>query len=368
MILRRLFIILLLGLVNMHLHAQTHDTTKECRLSMSAPFQIDISNDGKERQFPFVYKSGKSVFISYSEHHDAVIASPEDAMIISRDNGVTWKNKLTEKDFYMTSMFEKNGTLYGIVYFTYPVSSGRERMIYWTSKDKGNTWTKHEGIVNAPEGKKFRGNGVNGIWGSMLFHRGMQVMNDGSVQGVMYGYLEGDKKYRVLWVKSIDNCATWNVVSTIASGIPEGDFEKAEGYCEPTFVKTKDGSILCVMRIGSFLPLFQSRSKDNGLTWSKPAELPGLSADVAQSVDPQLLLMKNGTLALTYGRPGDRIAFSYDGCGYQWDCSSGTREKKTTGYTGIVETAPGKLLLIADQGRTGAQQMAIWGRFLQIGK
>lgn len=365
---KNLLLILLLGLVSTHLQAQTRKMTKDCKLSMSSSFQIDISNDGKERQFPFVYKFGNSIFISYSEHHDAVIASPQDAMIISHDNGVTWKNKLRNKDFYMTSMFKKNGTLYGIVYFTYPVSSDKEKMIYWTSKNDGKTWTKHEGVVNAPEGKKFRANGVNRIWGSMLFHRGMQVMKDGSVQGVMYGYFEGDDKYRVVWVKSTDNCATWNIVSTVAYGVPEGDFKKAEGYCEPTFAKTKDGSILCVMRMGSFLPLFQSRSNDNGLTWSKPVELPGLSSDAAQSVDPQLLLMKNGILALTYGRPGDRIALSYDGCGYQWNCSSITREEETTGYTGIVETAPGKLLLIADEGRTGAQQMAIWGSFVHVAK
>lgn len=50
--------------------------------------------------------------------------------------------------------------------------------------------------------------------------------------------------------------------------------------------------------------------------------------------------MKNGVIALTYGRPGDRMAFATDGCSYTWDYHLNTYTGGTTGYTGIVETAP----------------------------
>lgn len=328
-------------------------------------FKIDISKDGKQRQFPFVYKFGNNIFVSYSEHRDAYIASPVDAMMISRDNGKTWTEKITNSDFYITSMVEKDGILYGIVYFTYPDSSVKERMIYWVSADMGKTWSKREGTVNAPEGEQFKT--INGVWGSLLFHRGMQVMDDGSIQGVMYGYYAGDKLYRVVWVKSTNNCATWNITSIVASGIPSDSFKNALGYCEPTFSKTRDGSILCVMRIGSYLPLYQSRSYDNGISWSKPVVLPGLTGKSLESVDPHLVLMKNGILALTYGRPGTRIAFATDGCGYHWDFSLDTYTGETTGYSGMVQAGNDSLLLIADQGRTGAKEMAIWGRFIHVG-
>ncbi|MEO9004968.1 MAG: hypothetical protein ABI288_09535, partial [Ginsengibacter sp.] len=55
------------------------------KVTMGDRFIIDSSVDGKERQFPFVYKFGKDIFVSYSEHIDEVVASPEDAMMISRD-------------------------------------------------------------------------------------------------------------------------------------------------------------------------------------------------------------------------------------------------------------------------------------------
>ena len=335
-------------------------------VTMGDRFIIDSSDDGKERQFPFVYKFGKDIFVSYAEHIDKVVASPTDAMMISRDNGKTWKEKLTKQDFYITSMFKKKGILYGIVYFTYPVSPTTERMIYWTSDDNGKTWSKKEGIVKAPDGKQFKPDGTNRIWGSMLFHRGMKVMKDGSVQGVMYGHFAGDQLYSCVWVKSTDNCTTWQIVSVIATGKPKGETAKAEGYCEPGFAITRDGSILCVMRIGSYLPLYQSRSLDKGLTWSTPVVLPGLKGKSLQSVCPDLLLMKNGVLALTYGRPGTRMAFSADGCGYNWNYAMETYEGETTGYSGIVEQNPGKLLLVSDQGRTGDKALAIWGSFLDV--
>ncbi len=345
--------------------SQSFAQSKSYYVQLGPRFKMDVSHNDKERQFPFAYKFGKVIFVSYSEHPDVVTDSSAGAIMISRNDGKTWKEKITNPDFGFTSMFRKNSLLYGIDYSTYPVSSHQEKMTYWTSNDQGKTWTKQKGIVNVPIRKRFK---TKGTWGSMLFHRGMQVMKDGSIQGPMYGTFQGDKKFSVVWVKSTDNCAKWNIVSVVASGVPE-NFADAQGYCEPAFAKVKDGSLLCVMHIGSYLPLFQSRSKDGGLTWSKPVELPGLDPKEAQSVDPHLLLMRDGTLALSYGRPDTRIALSIDGSGYKWDTSFIIYHGVTSGYTGIVEQSPDRLLQIADQGANwskGVKEKAIWGRGISV--
>lgn len=337
-----------------------------CVLTMAAPLQIDVSRDGKERQFPFVYRFGNDVFVSYSEHRDAVMASPADAMMISRDNGRSWTKKIIHEDFYITSMVQKGRTLYGVVYFTYPVSATEERMVYWTSKDRGNTWRRHEGRVKVPDSLSLHTG--KSVWGSLLFHRGMEVLPDGTLQGVMYGHLGKEKKYTSVLVRSSDNCKSWHVVSVIAAGVPpDSAYRKAEGYCEPTLARVKDGSLLCVMRVASYLPLFQSRSLDQGRSWTDPVPLPGLGSTEAESVCPQLLLLKTGVLALSYGRPHDRIALSKDGSGRRWDCSTVSYRGETTGYSGIVEIAPGQVLQVSDQGRTGARQMAIWSRVITVG-
>ena len=240
-------------------------------------------------------------------------------------------------------------------------------MIYWTSTNNGKTWSKKEGVVKGPEDKQFSPDGLDGIWGSMLFHRGMKVMKNGSIQGLMYGKFDGEELFSSVWVKSTDNCASWDIVSTIATGKPKAyESIKTEGYPEPSFAITRDGSILCVMRIYSYLPLYQSRSFDNGISWTNPIVLPGLTGTALQSVDPQMLLMENGILVLTYGRPGTRIAFSTDGCGYEWNYSTDTYQGETTGYSGIIESKPGRLLLVSDQGRTGKKALAIWGSFIDV--
>ena len=102
-----------------------------------------------------------------------------------------------------------------------------------------------------------------------------------------------------------------------------------------------NGDVLCIMRHG----LWQARSKDGGKTWG-----PYKTLDV-RGVDPDLCLMSNGILACSYGRPGNRIMFSADGTGKKWTDRVQIYEYKneSSGYTGICEVEPGKLLMVYDR-------------------
>ena len=70
-----------------------------------------------------------------------------------------------------------------------------------------------------------------------------------------------------------------------------GDRPVDEGYGEADLVLLPNGDLLCVMRTGSYAPMFQSRSTDGGHTWSTP-ENTGW-----QGVKPRLEVLPNGVLA-----------------------------------------------------------------------
>jgi hypothetical protein len=120
-------------------------------------------------------------------------------------------------------------------------------------------------------------------------------------------------------------------------------------------IRAKDGSLLVMMRTGGYDPMFQTRSHDDGKTWETPANMGALS------VDPDFCLMRNGLLACSFGRPTVQIMFSPDGSGHVWTAPqtiySGPRvngRENSTCYTGLRETADGRLLLVYDTNSPGS--------------
>ena len=83
------------------------------------------------------------------------------------------------------------------------------------------------------------------------------------------------------------------------------------------------------------------KSADAGKTWSKPIKL-----EVGR-VLPDLVLMSNGVLACSYGRPASCIMFSLDG-GKTWPSHHVISDKVSFNYTSIREISPGRLLFIHD--------------------
>lgn len=161
---------------------------------------------------------------------------------------------------------------------------------------------------------------------------------DGMLYGMMKGHYFGDKFSRTVWVVSKDKGQIWNFVSDVAY---ESEFGH-DGMTEPVFRRVADGSLLCLMRRGTNHRIAQTRSVDGGLTWSQPERL------VARGVDPDLCVMSDGTLAATYGRPGQYIMFSEDKCGYAWGYHTAITECRGSAMTGVVELEPGKLLVVYD--------------------
>ncbi|MCB1077639.1 MAG: exo-alpha-sialidase, partial [Verrucomicrobiae bacterium] len=100
-------------------------------------------------------------------------------------------------------------------------------------------------------------------------------------------------------VRSTDEGKTWRHVSTIGPG------------GEPAVVRLSETEQTAVIRGDRNSRMKQVFSHDGGKTWSEPVELE------VGKVLPDLVLMSNGVLACSYGRPASCLMFSLDG-GRNW--------------------------------------------------
>ena len=102
---------------------------------------------------------------------------------------------------------------------------------------------------------------------------------------------------------------TWEYVSTI----PIEDVMLRKNAYEPHIAELPDGTIFVAIRIGEKedFTIYTTRSTDGGKTWS------GLSETVICGSPPHLLVLRDGSLLLSYSRRlpplGSRARLSTDG-------------------------------------------------------
>jgi len=130
-------------------------------------------------------------------------------------------------------------------------------------------------------------------------------------------------------VRSTDEGRTWNYFSTIGPG------------GEPAVARLSDTEQTAVIRGQRNSRMLQTFSGDGGRTWSDPVELE------VGKVLPDLVLMSNGVLACSYGRPASCLMFSLDR-GRTWTSHHVVSEKVGYNYASIQEIRPGRLLYIHD--------------------
>lgn len=130
-------------------------------------------------------------------------------------------------------------------------------------------------------------------------------------------------------VRTTDEGKTWNYFSTIGPG------------GEPAVVRLSESEQTAVIRGDRNSRLKQMFSHDGGRTWSKPVELE------VGKVLPDLVLMSNGLLACSYGRPASSLMFSTD-LGKTWTSHHVISGEVGFNYTAIREISPGRLLYIHD--------------------
>jgi len=125
-------------------------------------------------------------------------------------------------------------------------------------------------------------------------------------------------------VRSSDRGQTWDFVTAFRPeehNVVYGPHDRPddEGFTEADLVVTSNGDLLCVNRTGSYSPMWQTRSTDNGHTWGSPEPVGW------QGVKPRLNLLPNGVLTCAAGRGGyghpqvTHVMMSLDGTGNHWE-------------------------------------------------
>ena len=108
---------------------------------------------------------------------------------------------------------------------------------------------------------------------------------------------------------------------------------------EPALSPTADGRLVCAIRRTDHVqkPMCITWSADAGRTWSRPQDL------FEFGVWPCLLLLGNGALVLSYGRPGVHLAVDAEGTGERWTSHAAVIEgdhaaiqKHSCGYTSLL--------------------------------
>ena len=155
--------------------------------------------------------------------------------------------------------------------------------------------------------------------------------------GRIWKYLFG-----VFIVRSGDGGRSWDYVTQFdpdevkpVYGISDRPVD--EGFDEAHMTKLPNGDIFCVMRTGSYSPMWQARSRDGGRTWDTPEPVgwPGAK--------PQLQVLPNDVLVCvsgrgSYGHPQvTHVMISIDGTGTQWEAPFAFHTGPGCSYTSTMQ-------------------------------
>lgn len=224
--------------------------------------------------------------------------------------------------------------------------------VYINYRDKNNRWEIIHAKLYDPGALRYAIDDQMPIvwWGNIR-----QLADSSLVAGIYPSYYVDHKgsllKGGISFYTSKDNGRFWTITGKISYAPDEIVMKRGNGeYYEPAFEILPDSTFICVMRTGAKSPMCCSYSTDKGRTWTQPKPF------TPNGVKPQLLLLGNGVLVLTSGRPGVQLRFNIDGKGRKWTepidmvpiiSSLGLIPSDVScGYTSMVETGKNTFMLV----------------------
>ena len=247
----------------------------------------------------------------------------------SSDNGKTWHEVAGSFDDSAYQYPEPDGevVMFNRIPSALELKAGQTGVydaFFSRSQDQGLTRVKDTATITLPE--EFHG------W-NVYPRRRIVGLSDGSLLMSIYCKDMAERetahktKYRSIVIRSADRGKSWQYLATIAFDMTEENPEASsqgilpvgryEGFCEPCLLTLPNDKVFCFLRSGANYrmsisdprgqtPLYMTISNDAGRTWSNADPVAPFG------VYPGALVMQNGIMVASYGRPGNWLMFSKD--------------------------------------------------------
>ncbi len=327
---------------------QLRSSSSAVQVDLSAPPSVVVEGPRGERrwgryQFPTLQRlaDGRLMVTVHTEADSATAYGTPKKVFVSGDNGHSWQEDSAAAN-QPYGLRLRNGewlrietpTAQPASSLTLPEPAGqfksyqsefklyrlrdlpRDLKLIFFQRFAGGQWREETAELNDPEGLRYQVEGrFPRIWWGDL-----RAARDGSLLAVTYPSFLAAPPYHFMataW-RSADLGHTWQLRGRIPyQPDPTADPQSSsrDGFTEPAFEILPDGSLYAVLRTtdGHGLgPMYESRSRDQGRTWTKPTVL------APYGVLPRLLKLENGILVLASGRPGVQLRFSLKGDATDW--------------------------------------------------
>ena len=301
------------------------------KLTISEPWQIPREDVKQTR--PYLYDMGKGLLLTSVAQGPDAFYEPY-GLLKSTDAGKTWVpipglDKIDTTP--LPCLRRPDGSILGISRWTRTQPDGRVvgKTVRLNANATSFTMTDNEIILPKQYTNESKGDQI-------ICERHIWNDDDGGITMVVWSRKSvkraDGRNNTERWshlLRSTDEGKTWNYFATVGPG------------GEPAVVRLSATEQTSVIRGDRNSLMKQMFSHDSGKTWSKPVDLE------VGKVLPDLVLMSNGVLACSYGRPASCLMFSLDG-GKTWPSHHVISDKTGFNYTSIREISPGRLLYLHD--------------------